>query len=181
MPDFSLLELEREKRKRRNSNYFHFVLGSSMKRKGPYGVSASTAQADSIGKRVAKIRKAWGLTQAELAARLRVKTASVSAWEREKATPNGISLIALASVLNTTPEALLGTVDFETPAIPDGVTEPSWKTIHLPLPSDPAQALLIKEGSVLRAVPAKELKALAAEAIQDGRPVWLVIGQVKAP
>lgn len=79
-----------------------------MIRKGPYRVDEGAKKPRSLGERIAAIRKAWGWTQADLAERLRVRTASVSAWERETAIPNGISLIALSSVLNTTPEALLG-------------------------------------------------------------------------
>ena len=70
---------------------------SGMTRKGPYRVEETPERVTSLGQSIALIRKAWGWTQADLTDRLRGQKATVSAWERETATPNGISLIALAS------------------------------------------------------------------------------------
>ena len=129
-----------------------------------------------LGQRIALIRKAWGWTQADLAERLRVRTASVSAWERETARPNRISLIALASVLNTSPEALLGEVRFTLPPMLEGVAEGAWRSYQLPEPADPKQVLVLEAGSALGLVKPSQLRNRAAEALAEGRPVWLVIG-----
>ncbi|HNX95636.1 MAG TPA: helix-turn-helix transcriptional regulator [Holophaga sp.] len=144
--------------------------------RGPYGLDVPSGQPRSLGDRVRKIRKAWRWTQRDIAERLNLQTASVSAWERGVALPTGSSLVSLAALLNTSPEVLKGDAPFSIPDQPQGVAEPQWKAYQLPLPTDRGQTLLVKEGSALRAVPAKELRGLALEAIEEGRPVWLVIG-----
>ena len=99
---------------------FFVSQGAPMTRKGPYRVEGTSKRATTLGQRIALVRKAWGWTQSDLAERLRVRKATVSAWEREVAQPNGISLIALAAVLNTTPEALLGKGPFTLPPMLEG-------------------------------------------------------------
>lgn len=147
-----------------------------MTRKGPYRVDERAQRPRSLGERIATIRKAWGWTQADLADRLRVRTASVSAWERESAVPNGISLIALASQLNTTPEVLLGEDRFSIPPKIEGVAEPSWRSYQLPEPADPLRVLVVDGGSVVEAVKPSQLRNLASKALEEHRPVWVVIG-----
>ena len=145
-------------------------------RKGPYRVEESPQRASSLGQRIAAIRKAWGWTQSDLAERLRVRKATVSAWERETASPNGISLIALAAVLNTTPESLLEGARFTIPPVLEGVAEAAWRQVQLPKPSDASLVLLVEGGSATEALRPGQLKAKAAEALKDHRPVWLVVG-----
>lgn len=147
-----------------------------MTRKGPYRVDEKAQRPRSLGERIATIRKAWGWTQADLAERLRVRTASVSAWERESATPNGISLIALAAVLNTSPESLLGEVRFTLPPMLDGVAEGAWRSYQLPEPTDPKQVLVVEAGSTLGTAKPSQLRSRASEALAEDRAVWLVIG-----
>ncbi len=147
-----------------------------MSRKGPYRAGESLQKAISLGQRVAAIRKAWGWTQSELADRLRVRKATVSAWEREVATPNGISLIALAAVLNTSPESLLGGVRFTIPPMQDGVSEGNWQSVQLPKPVNADLVLLVEAGSVTGTLKASQLKTHATEALSANRPVWLVVG-----
>lgn len=147
-----------------------------MTRKGPYRVGEPIQQAASLGQRVAAIRKAWGWTQSELAERLRVQKATVSAWERETADPNGISLIALAAVLNTSPESLLGESRFTIPSMLEGVSEGNWQSVQLPLSADPGLVLLVEAGSVTETLRPSQLKNRAADALASKRPVWLVVG-----
>jgi len=147
-----------------------------MTRKGPYRVEEAPKRATSLGQRIALIRKTWGWTQADLADRLRVQKATVSAWERETATPNGISLIALAAVLNTTPEVLVGESRFTIPPMLEGVAELSWRSYRLPEPTDPQQVVVVEGGSVVEAIKPSQLRARASEALAEQRPVWLVIG-----
>jgi transcriptional regulator with XRE-family HTH domain len=147
-----------------------------MTRKGPYRLEDTPRQAANLGQRVAVIRKAWGWTQSDLADRLRVKKATVSAWERELATPNGISLIALAAVLNISPEALLGEVDFTIPPLLSGLAEGAWRSYQLPDPIDPSHVMLIEQGSAVGPVALNKLRSHASEALAQQRPVWLVIG-----
>ena len=54
------------------------------------------------------IRKARGLSQEELAARLHVVRQTVSKWEKGRSVPDAELLVRLADELDTTPAALLG-------------------------------------------------------------------------
>ena len=147
-----------------------------MTRKGPYRVEGTPSKAASLGQRIAQVRKAWGWTQTDLAERLRVQKATVSAWERETAQPNGISLIALSAVLNTTPEALQGEVPFTLPPMLEGVAEGTWRNYQLPKPTDLKMVLVIQDGTVLEAVKPSQLRSRATKALEEERVVWLVIG-----
>jgi transcriptional regulator with XRE-family HTH domain len=147
-----------------------------MTRKGPYGLKTSSKPPESIGGRIAAIRKAWGWTQGDLAARLRLKTAAVSAWERGKAAPTGTSLLSLAALLNTTPEALLEGSTFTIPDLPLGVAEPDWAIYRLPPVGKKDAVLVVEAGVTAHAVGPKDLRRVAQEALQAGAPVWLVIG-----
>ena len=67
-----------------------------------------------VGERIAELRRSWGrrhgkrMTQAELARRVGVHRGTVAAWESGSQEPTGKNLIALARVLETTPEMILG-------------------------------------------------------------------------
>ena len=57
---------------------------------------------------IKKIREARGMLQYELANRMGVKQASVSAWESGKAMPSAENLLKLADILECTVDAILG-------------------------------------------------------------------------
>lgn len=59
---------------------------------------------------IKKIRESRGMLQYELANRMGVKQASVSAWESGKAMPSAENLLKLADILECTVDALLGRV-----------------------------------------------------------------------
>ena len=54
------------------------------------------------------LRKAKGLSQEELAARLHVVRQTVSKWEKSRSVPDAELLVRLAEEMDTTPAALLG-------------------------------------------------------------------------
>lgn len=62
---------------------------------------------DSIGKRMAEARKAKGLTQNELAAKLGVSFQAVSSWENDTFIPDTWNLIELAKVLDVSVSSLV--------------------------------------------------------------------------
>ena len=64
----------------------------------------------SIGKNIAKYRKAKGLTQEELGAKLGVTNQAVSKWESEVSMPDIMLLPEIATVLNITLDDLYGIV-----------------------------------------------------------------------
>ena len=67
------------------------------------------------------LRKAKGLSQEELAARLHVVRQTVSKWEKGRSVPDADLLVRLAEELDTTPAALLG------PELP-----PEVRTVRVP-------------------------------------------------
>lgn len=61
-----------------------------------------------LGSRIKSLRKEKGLTQQELADLVNVTKVSICCYEKGNRTPNLETLMDLASVLNTTPNYLLG-------------------------------------------------------------------------
>ena len=61
-----------------------------------------------FGARLRLFRKALGIKQAELAARLNVSPQAIAVYETGKREPNLKNLIALARALNTSTDSLLG-------------------------------------------------------------------------
>lgn len=61
-----------------------------------------------LGHRLARLRKERGITQEELAVRLKVSQSSVSEYERDRLRLHADLIIALAKVLNVTTDELLG-------------------------------------------------------------------------
>lgn len=57
---------------------------------------------------IKRLREAAGLRQYELAERMGVKQASVSAWESGLAMPSAANLVKLADILDCTVDELLG-------------------------------------------------------------------------
>lgn len=60
-----------------------------------------------LGRRIAKLRKAQGLTQEVLAESLGVTAQAVSKWENDQSCPDIMTLPALARLLDTTVDMLL--------------------------------------------------------------------------
>lgn len=64
-------------------------------------------QPNKVGTYIAALRKAKGMTQADLAERLNLSFQAVSKWERGECLPDAGILLELADVLNTTADSLL--------------------------------------------------------------------------
>ena len=62
---------------------------------------------DTVGGRLSRARDALGLTPAQLARRLGVKTATIQGWESDRALPRANRLSMLAGVLAVSPSWLL--------------------------------------------------------------------------
>ena len=65
-------------------------------------------QADTIGGRIARAREAAGLTVAQAARRLGVKTATWQGWENDRAEPRSNKLMMMAGAFGVSPIWLLG-------------------------------------------------------------------------
>lgn len=60
-----------------------------------------------VGKQIASLRKAKGLTQNQLGERLNISFQAVSKWERGEALPDISILVDLANILETTTDHIL--------------------------------------------------------------------------
>lgn len=65
-------------------------------------------QSDTIGGRIARAREAAGLTVAQAARRLGVKTATWQGWENDRAEPRSNKLLMMAGTFSVSPTWLLG-------------------------------------------------------------------------
>ena len=63
---------------------------------------------ESLGDRLARIRRDRGLSQADLAERLDVTQANVSDYERGRYVPNADTIVHLAQILRVSADQLLG-------------------------------------------------------------------------
>ena len=64
-----------------------------------------------LGARIKELRKEFGLSQVELAARMEVTKQTISNWENENIQPSIDMLVDLANVFNVTTDYLLGLDD----------------------------------------------------------------------
>ena len=64
-----------------------------------------------LGARIKELRKEFGLSQVELAARMEVTKQTISNWEIENIQPSIDMLVDLANVFNVTTDYLLGLDD----------------------------------------------------------------------
>lgn len=62
---------------------------------------------DNVGERIRQAREAAGLSTAQLARRLGVRTHTLSSWESGRAEPRANRLVMMAGVLNVSPTWLL--------------------------------------------------------------------------
>ncbi|OGQ83964.1 MAG: hypothetical protein A2289_17670 [Deltaproteobacteria bacterium RIFOXYA12_FULL_58_15] len=63
---------------------------------------------ESLGQRLARLRKARGLTQTDLAEKVGVSQPNISEYERDTFRPNSDTLLIIAQVLNVSADELLG-------------------------------------------------------------------------
>ncbi len=154
--------------------------------RGKYRPRKTSTIPKTPGERIRASRLALGLTQKELGERLLTDQTTVSAWERGKSEKlAGPSLVALAMVLQTTPEAILTGVKWErpdpasTPTASNRAAEPyASDLIHLPAPSSTGEALWIPREAPERhqVMGLPEVQAEIQKALRRGRPVWVVVG-----
>lgn len=85
-------------------------------------LDAADAAAGSLGPRLVEAREAQGLSAAQLARRIGVKSATLHAWEAGRSGPRPNVLLRLAGMLNVSPTWLL-TGSGVSPAQPASDTE----------------------------------------------------------
>ncbi|MEL6747000.1 MAG: helix-turn-helix domain-containing protein [Pseudomonadota bacterium] len=67
----------------------------------------ASADGDTMGGRICMARDALGLSTAQLARRLGIKSTTLAGWEMDRAEPRSNKLVMLAGVLNVSPSWLL--------------------------------------------------------------------------
>ena len=77
-----------------------------------------------IGSNIASFRKAAGLTQADIAARLSVSRQAVSRWESGQSKPSTEKLLALGELYGVSIDRLLNTENADKPAVETASDEP---------------------------------------------------------
>lgn len=146
--------------------------------RGPY-TSPVPERPTTLGERIRAIRMAWHWTQAELGIALNTDQTTVSSWERERVTPSGPTLAALANLFQTTPEALQGCADLDIPDLPASHPQApatSARTLNL---SDPgpaaAQYCDLKAEQTTALHDPQEAMLKLIQATREGRKVWVVV------
>ncbi|WP_285605912.1 helix-turn-helix domain-containing protein [Geothrix edaphica] len=163
-------------------------INRQLAKRGKYKPRSGPADPKTPGERIRAARRALGLTQRELGEKLRTDQTTVSAWELNKpAKLAGPSLVALAKLLQTSPEAILTGKGWALPSAEPGgegsdrVAESyADDLVHLP----PSRA---SEGQAIwipREAPGdfEEMKATLIlaklkKALAEKRPVWVIVGQ----
>lgn len=69
--------------------------------------ASNSAQDYTLGERICSARSSLGLSTAQLARRLGVKTTTLQGWESDRSEPRSNKLVMLAGLLNVSPTWLL--------------------------------------------------------------------------
>jgi transcriptional regulator with XRE-family HTH domain len=154
--------------------------------RGKYRPRKAPGAPHTAGERIRASRTALGLTQRELGEKLLTDQTTVSAWERGKSEKlAGPSLVALAMVLQTTPEALLTGAGWDRAVSGNSsdkanrAAEPyAADLIHLPAAPSVGEAMWVSREAPEhhQAMEPREVQAELKKALHDGRPVWVVVG-----
>jgi transcriptional regulator with XRE-family HTH domain len=117
---------------------------------GVIGSKAMSSSSDyTLGERICKARDASGLSTAQLARRLGIKTATLHSWEADRSEPRSNKLVLLAGVLNVSPTWLL--VGRGTPPVADEPAAADLDSVRVALDRIQRQAQsLADEISVLQ-------------------------------
>jgi len=101
---------------------------------------AQSEDNDTLGGRLCTAREALGLSTAQLARRLGVKTATMAGWELDRSEPRSNKLVMLAGILNVSPTWLLTGVG-ESPTTDINDTELSSLKANLVMLRDQANSI----------------------------------------
>lgn len=124
------------------------------------------------------------MTQKELGERLRTDQTTVSAWELDKPVKlAGPSLVALADLLQTTPEAILTGKGWALPVTGPGesrslVAEAYGNDlIQLPVPAEKGALIWIPRNAPaeIQELDLRHAQARLRKALTEGRAVWIVV------
>lgn len=92
--------------------------------KSRYSIKSGERKAMALGEKLTQARKAAGLTQADVAAKLNVSRQAVSRWESGQSKPSTEKLLALVELYGVSIDRLLNTENAEKPAVETTSDEP---------------------------------------------------------
>jgi len=152
--------------------------------RGAYQAKKPQGPLATLGQRIRAVRIAWGWTQGTLAKALGSAQSLISEWEKDISRPSGASLTALARLFHNTTSALSTGRGFKISDPPDA--EPRGGQMSKRTIQELRQLLpALQEGEILKVnttsndselVVLKEALTALRSAQNEGRPVWLVIG-----
>ncbi|WP_005035572.1 helix-turn-helix domain-containing protein [Holophaga foetida] len=127
------------------------------------------------GQRIWAARERLGFTQRSLGLRLGVGQAAVSAWEKDVTQPRESAWPLLVEVLGLSQHTLETGEGYDLAGLPYRACETSTPYGLPPLP-DGVEVIWVPAGGNVEGVTAPEAARCIQEAVQDGRPVWVVVG-----
>jgi len=104
-----------------------------------------------------------------------VGQAAVSAWEKDVTQPRESAWPLLVEVLGLSQHALETGEGYSLSALPDRACE-TLTPYGLPPIPDGAEVLFVPSGGTVEARTAQEASRYLHEAVEAGRPVWVVVG-----
>ena len=160
-----------------------------MTTRGPYKPKSAGGPPKSLGERIRRIRVAWGWSQVTLAKVLHTDQQVVSDWERDRSTPTGASLGALAALFRLLPESLASGDGFKILDPPGSVMDGSpmsyeqIKELQNAMPTVGVGEILQVDtaASESELVQLKAAFAAIREAQRQGRQVWVILGDPLKP
>ncbi len=160
-------------------------INRQLAKRGKYKPRSGPANPKSPGERIRAARRALGLTQRELGEKLRTDQTTVSAWELNKAAKlAGPSLVALAKLLQTTPEAILTGKGWVVPSVEldakrgNRAAEPyADDLIHLPPRASAGKAIWIPREAPegFHTMEPAIVLAKVKKALAEGQSVWVIV------
>lgn len=147
-----------------------------MSQRGPYETTPPSVIPKTLGERIKAVRIAWHWTQAELGLALNTDQTAISAWERERVTPSGPTLAALAHLLQNTSEALESGNGFRIPEAPPTPGQPTRaRVVTLRDAACVAQVVDIKKDLIQPLQDPQEVMIRLIQATREGRSIWVVM------
>lgn len=144
----------------------------------PYDKRPIPAHPRTLGERLFKIRRSWGWNQTDMARALHTNQKTYSAWERDDTMPAQASLGGMCRFFRLPPEALRDGKDFSVPDIP-GYSGKHSQVVEHALLTPPAKGhakLVDQTSGVERELTPARIKAALDKAMEQGRPVYLILG-----
>lgn len=148
--------------------------------RGAYGTAPKVA--DTLGKRIRRVRLAWKWSQKQLAEAISANPKTLSRWELDRQDPAEPALGALASLFGLSVDALRTGRQFRVPDPPRRVggvllaESVAAELVRLPTLPKPGLVLVQRESGDASVLPSKSVNEVISRARRAGKRVWVVVG-----